>query len=334
MTKRRKGPITRTELRSHSPLPRVLLLLASLLAITALVGGCGGGESEPSGGPRQLLEEAVAKPIESAEVDMSLEAFIPSFPILGSRLDLTGQGPIEWTAGDSLPTLDWNVKLVADGQAFPARFRVVDNRAFIDFMGLSYEADPELIDDLRPDDGDSDDSSAGKSLEQLGINPSDWLRRLRMEDGEEIGGDSTRKITGTVNVNAVVEDLIGGLESSGIGDRLGEGGDEAAKLGDLSDEDRKKLVKAVTDVDVQVNVDDEGYPRRAYAKLKFEVPKDVKEAVFKKGTITFDLVLEEVGDVDVQVSPPASPRDLDSLFNLIGLVFGIDEPSDLWREPN
>jgi hypothetical protein len=319
-------------MRSHSPLPRLLLPLASLLAITALAAGCG-EESKPSN-PRQLLEEAVAKPIESAEVDMGLSVFIPGFPILGSRLNLTAEGPIKPTAGDSLPTLDWKVKLTADGQAFPARFRTVDDRAFVDFMGLSYEADPELIDDLRLDDGGSDDASAGRSLEQLGINPADWLRRLRMEDGEEIGGDSTSKITGPVNVDAVIEDLVGGLESSGIGDRLSEGGDEAAKLGDLSDKDRKKLEEAVTDVDVQVNVDDEGYPRRAYAKLKFEVPKDVKEAVFKKGTITFDLVLEEVGDVDFQVSPPASPRDLDSLFNLIGIVFGIDEPSDLWREPN
>lgn len=321
-------------MRLSSPLSRILFILASLAAITALLAGCGDDEPEQSGGPRQLLEEAAAKPIESAQVEMRVGALVPGFPILGSRLSLTGEGPFKSNGRDAIPTLDWNVKLTADGQEFPARLRAVDDRVFVDFMGLSYEADPELIDDLGKGGGEQPGNrSGGTSLEQLGINPADWLGSLRMEDGEDIGGDSTRKITGAVRVSAVVDDVIGGLESSGIRERLGDSG-EAAELTDLSEKDRRRLEDAVKDVDVQVNVDDEGYARRAYAKLRFEMPEDVKGAVFKKGAITFDLVLAEVGDVDVRVAPPASPRDLDSLFNLISIVFGIDEPSDLWREPN
>jgi hypothetical protein len=321
-------------MRSLSPLPRILLLLASLVAVTALLAGCGGDdESRPSGGPRQLLEEAVAKPIESGQIDMRIGANVPGFPILGSRLSLTGQGPFASNGRDGSPTLDWKVKLRADAQVFPARLRAVDDRVFVEFMGLSYEADPELIGELDPDEDERSEGGGGISLEQLGVHAADWLSRLRMEDGEEIGGDSTRKITGTVNVSAVVDDAIEALESSGIRERLGESDEDAAKLTDLSDEDRERLEGAIRDVEVQVNIDDEGYARRAYAKLDFVMPKEVKGTAIKRGTITFDLVLEKVGDVDVQISPPASPRDLDSLFRLISLVFGIDELSDIWRKP-
>jgi hypothetical protein len=166
----------------------------------------------------------------------------------------------------------------------------------------------------------------------MGVNPADWLRRLRIEDGDEIGGDSTREITGTVNVSAVIDDALEAVESSGIRERL-DSDEDAAELTDLSDRDRERLESAVKDVEVEVNIDDEGYARRAYAKLDFEMPKNVKGTAIEKGTITFDLVLEEVGDVDVKVSPPANPRELDSLFRLISIVFGIDQVSDIWREP-
>ena len=323
-------------MRPTSPLPRFLLLVAALVTATALLAGCGGDEDDgnSSSGPRQLLEEAATKPIESAQVDMRLGANVPGFPILGSRLSLIGQGPFKSNGRDALPTLDWRVKFTADDQVFPVRLRAVDDRMFVDFMGLSYEADPELIGDLGRGDDEQSSGRGGTSLEQLGVHPADWLRRLRVEDGEEIGGDSTRKITGAVNVPAVVDDLVEALESSGIAEQLGQDNEDAAKLTELSGEDRRKLEGAIKDAEVEVNVDDEGYARRAYAKLSFEMPKDVKGTNIERGTITFDLVLEQIGDVDVQVSPPASPRDLDSLFRLVGIVFGIDEVSDLWRKPN
>jgi hypothetical protein len=308
-------------------LPRLSPLALAALAAAALVSGC--GEEGDSKGPRALLEEASAKPIESADVSMTLDANVPNFPILASRWTVAGGGPIAAKAGDALPTLDWRLSLEADGQEFPTRLRAVDDRVFLDFMGLSYEADPDLVGNLRAED---ERPAGGISLEQLGVDPGDWLRNLRVEDGEEIGGDSTRRVTGKVDVSAVVDDVLGALESSGVADQIGGMGGDAPDLRDLSGQDRERIEGAVRAADVEVDIDDEGYPRRSYAKLRFVMPKEVEGTAIEGGTLTFELVLDEVGDVEVDVAAPAAPRPLESLFRLVGVVFGIDEPSDLWRE--
>jgi hypothetical protein len=313
----------------------LLRLQATVLAVVALAlvaVSCGGDDSSAENdNPRSLLATAASKPIESADVRLRTDADIPGFPILGERLALTGSGPIVMNGPDALPSLDWKVELRAGGQTFPARVSAVDGRVFVLFMGIAYEADPELIERLGI--GDATGRRAGASLKQLGIDPDGWLRNTKVSDGEEIGGDSTRVVTGAVDKQAVIDDLLAVVDTDAVREQLDEAGDDAEGLPKLGDENIDEIAEAIEDVDVEVNVDDDGYPRRVFAKLRFVVPKDVKDTAIEGGTVTFELVLDQIGDATVDIQPPVDPDPLASLIKFAGVIFGVEELSDLWRTP-
>jgi hypothetical protein len=314
------------------PLPRLQAIALAAVALSFGVASCGGDDSSAeSDNPRSLLATAASKPIESADVRLRAKADVPGFPILGERLTLTGSGPIVMNGPDALPTLDWKVELRAGGQSFPAQVSAVDGQVFVFFMGLAYEADRDLIERLGIDGATG--APAGASLEQLGIDPSGWLRRTKVADGDEIGGDSTRVVTGTVDKQAVIDDLLAIVDIKGVREQLDKAGDDAGELPELDDKTVDEVADAIEDVDVEVNVDDDGYPRRVFADLRFVVPKSVEDTAIEGGAVTFELVLDQVGDVTVDVQPPVDPDPLSDLIEFARVIFGVEELSDLWRTP-
>jgi hypothetical protein len=301
-------------------------LVACLAACTLAVLGSGcGGDDDGDSSPRSLLSTAASKKIDSAEIRLRTDANVPGFPILGSRIAIDGSGPLVVNGPDAVPEFDWNVTMRAGGQTFPARVSGIGGKVYVEFMGQFYEADEGQLEQFGLGAG----RKQAASLRQLGLEPDKWLTEVKVSDGEEIGEDSTRLVTGTVVKRAVVDNLLEIAKSQ----RLLDAGEEVEGLPELNDENADKVADAVDSAKVEVNVDDEGYPRRVYAKLRFTVPKDVKDTAIENGTIAFELVLEQVGDVSVNVEPPLDPDPLSSLLDFAGVIFGVDEPSDLWRQP-
>lgn len=312
---------------------RALLCVALISLLALAVAGCGGdddGGDSSSDSPAALLDRAAGKPIESADVRLRTTAEIPGFPVLGDNLSITASGPIA-ARGSELPELDWSVLLRAGGQSFPASLYAVDGRAYVDFQGLTYEADRELLDMLPLDHQTGQRGKGSMSLRSLGIDPSRWLRKLQVNDGEDIGGDSTRLITGTVDEQAVLADATKAAESPQVKERI-EDARGADGLPRLDAESLDGVADLVDDVRVEVNVDDEGYARRVFATLDFKMPKGIEDAAFDGGTIGFEMVIEEIG-ATVDVQAPANPRPLSDLFDFAGVIFGIEKPSDFWTVP-
>ena len=311
--------------RYESALMRIGLplrwLLATVLGAAVLaLAACGGDDA--GGDPQTLLGEAAAKPIPNAEIDLRVDADMPGFPILGSKLAITAKGP--WTASGpgGQPAFDWRAVLRAGGQTFPARISSVEGGLYVDFMGRFYEAGDDLAEHFAF--ADVEPGKEGASLAQLGLDPEQWLKRVKVEDGDDIGGDSTKLITGTVVKPAVIEDLLGLVDR----DQL----DDVEGLPELSDENVDKAADAVRSARVEVNVDDDGYPRRVFADLRFVVPKGLEQEVaIERGDIEFELLLDAIGDTTVDVEPPFDPDPLSSLLDFAGVIFGIEEISDIWR---
>lgn len=318
---------------TRRPLLHALSILVAVALTALLAAGCGsdddGGGGSASGDPIALLTTAATKQIESADVQMRAAADIPGFPILGDQLSVTASGPIAMQKS-GLPTLDWEVMLRAGGQSFPARFTAVDDRAFVDFQGLTYEADEKLIGMLPLEHG-GESKNGAMSLRSLGIDPSKWLKNAKVTDGDEIGGDSTRLVTGTVDEQAVLADVAKAAESPDVQQQI-EKTKGADALPKLSAENLDRVAENVKNVRVEVNVDDAGYARRVFGTLEFTVPKGVKNAAFDHGEISFELVIEKIG-AKVAVVPPANPRPLSDLLDFAGLIFGVEKPSDLWTVP-
>jgi hypothetical protein len=307
-----------------------LLVALSTCSLALVAAGCGGDDdSVADTDPQSLLATAASKKIDSAEMRLSAVANVPGFPILGSRVAIEGSGPFVANGPDALPEFDWNVTMRAGGQTFPARVSGLDGSVYVEFMGQFYEADGDLLGKLGLGDG-AGGAGRATSLKQLGLDPDKWLTRIKVTDGEEIGGDSTRMVTGTVVERAVVDNLLAIVDT----EQLAEAGQDVEGLPKFDDENAGKVADAIDAAKVEVNVDDDGYPRRVYAKLGFTLPKDVEDSAIESGTLTFELVLEQIGDVTVDVEPPFDPDPLSSLLDFAGTIFGVDEPSDLWRTPN
>jgi hypothetical protein len=300
---------------------RLLALVAVLSLIAAGCGGDKGGDEKPG----SLLAQAASKRIDSGEVRLRAAADIPGFPILGDKLLVTAEGPFAMQ-GSGMPAVDWDVMLRAGGQSFPAKLTATDGKGYVDFQGLSYEVDPEMLEAL-PHAG----KGGAPSLKATGIDPSRWLKGQKVEDGEEIGGDSTRLVTGTVDERAVLADLARVADDEDVRDRV-ERTKGPWKLPEIGEGDLDRIAESIQDARVEVNVDDEGYARRVLASLRFTVPKDVKDAAFEGGTVSFELVIEKIG-ARVDVVPPSDPRPLSDLLDFAGLIFGIEKPSDLWTIP-
>jgi hypothetical protein len=314
-------------MRIRRPLSRPLAA-ATIVCVVGLAGaGCGGGDDAADKPPKTLLSEAASKKIESAEVRLRTDADIPGFPILGSKIAITGSGPFVANGPESLPTFDWRVLMRAGGQSFPARVSGVDGAVYVEFMGQFYEADEELVERLGLKAGAV--KAQAVSLAELGLDPDTWLTSVKVGDGEDIGGDSTKLVTGRVVKKAVIENLLSIADI----EKLADAGDDVEGLPEIDDENVGKVADAIDTAKVEVNVDDDGYPRRVYAKLHFDVPKDVKDTAIEDGTVAFELVLEQIGDVTVDVEPPFDPDPLSSLLKFAGVIFGVDEPSDLWKQP-
>jgi len=309
------------------PLSRPLVAALLVCSLAVAGAGCGGGDDSADVPPKTLLSEAASKKIDSAEIRLRTDADIPGFPILGSRIAITGSGPFVANGPDALPTFDWRVLMRAGGQSFPARVSGIDGNVYVEFMGQFYEADEQLIEQLGLKVGTARQKAV--SLAELGLDPDKWLTNVKVGDGEEIGGDSTKLVTGTVVKKAVIDNLLAVVDT----DKLEDASDDLGDLPELDDETTDRVADAVDSAKVEVNVDDDGYPRRVYAKLHFNVPKDVKDTAIEDGTVVFDLVLEQVGDVTVDVEPPFDPDPLSSLLKFAGVIFGVDEPSDLWQTP-
>jgi len=296
-------------------------LLATALGAGAIALGACGGDDGGGGDPQTLLGEAAAKPIPNAEVDLRLDADLPGFPVLGSQLAITADGP--WTASGpgGAPAFDWRAALRAGGQTFPARVSSVGGELYVDFMGRFYEAGEDL--GSRFPLADAKPGKDGASLEQLGLDPERWLTDVEVSEGDDIGGDSTQVITGTVVKQAVIEDLLGLVEGEQI--------DGVEGLPEPSDENIDRAAAAVRSARVEVNVDDDGYPRRVFADLRFVVPEDLDDVAIERGEITFELELDAIGETTVRIEPPFDPDPLSDLLDFAGVIFGIEEIADLWR---
>jgi hypothetical protein len=319
-------------MRKRSLLPILALATAALFALLAL--GCGDDDSEPASNqpPLELLETAAGKKIDSAEIQLRAGSDIPGFPILGDQLTFTAKGPIAMGA-DGVPALDWDGKLSAGGQTFPTRITAIDGDVYVDFQGLSYQVEPEMLDMLPFGHGENSAKQGTMSLKSLGIDPSDWLTNAKVEDGEDIGGASTQLITGTVDKQAVLDDVAKAADSPKVQDQIEKSKGAVEGLPELNDETLDKVADAVEKVDVEVNVDSDGYARRVYATLRFKMPESIENAAFEGGEISFELVFDKIGGVTVNVAPPANPRPLSDLLDFAGVIFGVDEPSDLWTSP-
>ena len=252
--------------------------LLALIAILILsLSGCGGddGGGEGSKDARVLLQKAFDKQVDSADLRLDLKADLEGLDQVKGPLSLSIEGPYESKSPQQLPNLDWDVKVGGLGQDLEAGLAVTDDNAYVAFRGQSYEVGEQLFNQLKSSFAQQQRQSGGQqSLKQFGIDPTEWLDDPELEDGDDIGGDSTRKVSGDVDVKQVVKDILGALRSPALRRQLESQGQTIPQIPEVSDDTIDKVADAIKELRFEVNIDEDDVARRL-----FEGPISSSDAV-------------------------------------------------------
>ena len=296
---------------------RLLALLATLALALAGCGGDGGGDGSKDA--RVLLQKAFEKQVNSADLRLDLKADLEGLDQLKGPISLSIEGPFKSNGPKELPNLDWDVKVRGLGQDIDAGLIVTGNNAYVEFMGQSYEVGEQLFSQVKRSFIQQQSQSGGQqSLKQFGIDPEEWLDDPKVEDGEDVGGDSTRKVSGDVDVKQVVKDVLEALRSPALRRQLESQGQTVPQIPDVGDDTIDKVADAIKELRFEVNVDGNDIARRVFAEAEFDVPEDADAGALEGGKVSFEYVLEKVG-IDPDIKAPSNPQPLGILLRQFGL---------------
>jgi hypothetical protein len=299
---------------------RSLLSLAVLAALVfaAFVGGCGGGGSDASSDPQELLDETFGggTEVNSGVLDVSVEASAAGDK--GGSLSGTLSGPFESRDSDQLPLidLDASVQVSAPGadQSLDGGLTVTADGAYVTSGGQAYAVDDPTfaaLEQAYAQSAQAQSTSASDSsaiFDQLGIDPSTWLTDVTNEGTEEVGGAETVHISGTPDVAQIFTDAQA-LDPTGQASQVGSADQIASSVQNAT-------------IDIYTGADD-------HILRRLDLSVDLADPGSSGTTASFKLSIG-LSDVNTEqtIEAPANPKPIDELIpGGLGAVLGAGGPS-------
>lgn len=318
-----------------------LALLFSALLVAVLV-GCGGGDDSDGGGdtgedPQAILDAAFASDntVSSGNLDLSVEGSAEGDQ--GGSFSLSLSGPFQGDPDDpaALPQLDWDATAEAEGagQSFSVDGGVVvtaDN-AFVEYQDQAYEVGTDTFEQLKSQ-LEAQQEAAGnteglsfkeafvqgcsQSISQQGGDPSacenidigSWLGELSNEGTEDIDGDEATHISGQLDVEAMVNDLV----------ELGTAVPSAGGA-QPTDEQIQQVTDAISEAGFDVYVDEDDQVRQVDFTFGLDL-SSIPEAA-SSGVSTADLSFSAgVAEPNEEqtIEAPADAAPIEDLANQLG----------------
>jgi hypothetical protein len=303
---------------------RIVLALAAAVALGALLAACGGGDK--SGESAQaVLEEATLKGIESGDVDLALTLSAPGSE--GGRVNVSLSGPFQSEGEASLPQLAMSARAKGryDGRkvGFEGGLTLLPNSAYVEYEGTEYEVDPttfsfveQTLKQAQRESGAETGAAgvAGCQEELGGLKVADFLEDGRNEGAAEVGGTSTTKVSGELDVSGAIGSLLEVLESHACRSQLAAAGPLPSRA--EIERAEGEISSAVKKPRVSVYVGEDGIVRRIVANLTVEPRHGGKGP--KSVAIELDLKLTGVNE-EQKISAPAGAEPLSKLFVKLGI---------------
>jgi hypothetical protein len=279
-------------------------LAAALLAVLALaLAGCGDDGGGGSGGDAEaLLKRGFATDVDSGNASFAMELEVRGVEGFDEPLRLELNGPFRSAPSPTdMPDLDMDFEASGAGQSYTGHVIVTRTNAWVEFRGETYEAGEELwarlIDFVRESNRDRPNT-----FKEAGLDPLDWIEDAETDGEEEIGGTTTTKVTGKLDIEALFRD-IGKLSTQ----RLPE-----STVRDIADD--------VKDVDFEAWIGDDDIWRRVSADIEFEVPEEDRDSLrgMEGGRFSLDMELTDPNE-PVEIEGPAEARPIDELLRELGV---------------
>lgn len=322
----------------------LIAICAFALPIPAVVAGCGGDDSSDVD-PQAVLDETFSTDERASSGDLSLTISGSAEGDAGGSFEASLSGPFQGDAEDpnAIPQLDWTGSISADGagQSFSAEggLVVTEDNAFVEYGGETYEVGTETFSQFKQlaesAAAQQTEGSEGLSfaeaftqqcesqIEAAGGDPSaceidfqSWLTDLTSEGTEDIEGTEADHVSGSLDVETMLQDLV----------ELGTSVPQAATSGVPTEEQVQQIADAVEEASFDLY---SGTEDRILRGLDLNVaidPSSIPDAS-AAGVESVDASFSmRLGAVNEEQTIEA-PSDAQPLADLLG-QFGID-PSAL-----
>jgi hypothetical protein len=285
-----------------------------MLFAALVLASCGGGDDRED--VQDLLDRAFSQSMASADLEVDAELELKGAPSFERPVRLTATGPFRANDG-KLPSVDLELKIGSDGggQTVTTGFLSTGDRAFVKFQDVYYEQPRAEV--RRANRSFARRENRRSSLAALGLDPRSWLATAEDQGEEEVKGVTTRHVSGTLDVEAMLRNLNAFVRRSSraIGGATGEDAPQP-----LSARDIARIGSVVKDPTFHVYVGkDDDIIRRLSARIDFEVPKTSRAALggIDSGSLQFEVEFSDVNG-DQEIEPPARPRPLSELTRTLG----------------
>lgn len=303
---------------------RIFILFAASLALACAFAACGGGGGG-GGSPQAILDDATLQGIESGSLDLSLA--IDAKGSEGGSVDISLSGPFQGEGEGRLPKLDLTASasgsITGEEIDFKGGLVLFPNKAYVNYQGVDYEVDPvtfslvkSTIEEAQESEGgDGESESVTACQEAFGeLNVGDFADNIADDGSADVGGTSTTKVSGDLDVSGAIDSLVELSETPACKSQLGGAGPLPSKeeIAKAKDEVENSLKKAHVDV----YVGDDDIVRRIAAQLSIE-PKGSGSGP-ESADIDFDLTLTGVNE-EQSILPPLKAKPLTDLFLKLGV---------------
>lgn len=299
---------------------RIPALLASLALAATVLSACGGGSDHSNEDPNKVVERATLEGIKSGELELSLHA--KSEGKEAGEVDVSLSGPFQSGPAGELPEaqLEASVKGKGEGESidFEGGVTLMRDRAFVGYEGDEYEVDPTTFGFLKSSIEQAQQQSGSEGADVTacqkaaeGIKFSQFMKNLENQGSSEVGGTSTTKVSGELDVSGAIDTIDKLAEDPACASQL-----EAAGKLPLSEleEAKSEVASSLKTAHMDIYVGDDNIVRKVDAELLIE-PKGGKG---EKIEVEFELSLSGVNEQQT-ISAPASAKPLEELFKKLGV---------------
>lgn len=283
--------------------PRAAVVLACGALAAGALAGCGDADdpahaAAAAGTLKQTL--AATTSLDSARLQASLQLAPDGRVALGGPISLRAAGPFAAGERGELPRFDLRLAGVLARTNLRARAISTGERMYLRIDGRDYE-----LAGIARHKRSRERAHGG--LAGLGLNPAAWVAAPRAGGTATIGGVQTTRVTGTVDVRRLLDDvarLLGGGADGLLGPRV-----------------RAAIVEAVrsSTVELWTGASDR-ILRQLVASVDFAFKRGASPIEgLDGGKVTLRLRLDDVNATDVDPKAPAGARPLSDLLGEGGL---------------
>jgi hypothetical protein len=279
-----------------------LWLLATTVLMCVLA-GCGGGGGDDGGGDAtDLLDQAFAKSLSSARVNLDGQLTVDGIDALQRPIRLQARGP--FTGGD----FEIDLKIgVGTGQTVDTGSLSTGDRSFVKFEDSWYELDRDQV---------RTGAIGGRcAARAVAAGARGWVKDARDEGIETVQGVETTHVSGRLDVRRTLRGLS--RFAARCGRALGAG-DRVARP--LPRRDLERVARLVGDPSFEVYVGrEDGLVHRVSTRLDVQVPEAERERVGGLSGATLELAVNfSELDRPQRIEAPEDARPIAELSKRLG----------------